>query len=199
MEYIPLNLSLIIHHYKKHQLTFPFYKIQSYTLQLLTALAHIHSLSYIHRDIKPSNLLVYPTTGTLKLCDFGSSKLYQSEKGSLAYAISRPYRPPELFFGSTTYDFSVDVWSCGCVAAEMALLRPLFQGNTTINHLVQIIAILGTPSQQQILRCLFVCFLFSLLLSFSFSFSFTFTFTFTIHSHIMINVMNVELISHSIV
>ena len=77
-----------------------------------------------HRDIKPSNILINPHTA--KLCDFGSAKVLAAGQKNIAYICSRYYRPPELLFGATFYTQQVDIWSLGCVIAEMMTNRSLF-------------------------------------------------------------------------
>jgi len=68
----------------------------------------------------------------------------------VAYICSRYYRAPELIFGCVDYDNMIDIWSMGCVVAEMVLGEPLFPGESAVDQLVEIIKILGTPSLQQI-------------------------------------------------
>lgn len=104
-----------------------------------------------HRDIKPQNVLVDPSNHLLKLCDFGSAKKLVKGEPNIAYICSRYYRAPELIFGSTDYTTQVDVWSVGCVIAEMVLGQPVFPGESASDQLVEIIKILGTPSKTQIL------------------------------------------------
>ena len=133
----------------------------------MRALAYIHSLNICHRDIKPQNLLVDPATGALKLCDFGSAKRLTRNEANVSYICSRYYRAPELIFGSTNYDTSIgasalhvrfidapliaDLWSAGCVFAELLLGgAPLFPGENDVDQLVEIIKVLGTPTREQI-------------------------------------------------
>ena len=120
--------------------------------QLFRALAYMHcpSLNICHRDVKPQNLLIDPTTGVLKLCDFGSAKQLLSGEQNIAYICSRYYRAPELIFGCTTYTVAVDIWAAGCVAAELFLGQPLFPGETTVDQMVEIIKVLGTPAKEDI-------------------------------------------------
>jgi glycogen synthase kinase 3 beta len=81
---------------------------RSHTLfQLLRALAYTHALGICHRDIKPQNLLVDPSTGALKLCDFGSAKVLVSGETNVSYICSRYYRAPELIFGATNYTTAI--------------------------------------------------------------------------------------------
>lgn len=93
--------------------------VKLYSYQLLRALSYIHALGICHRDIKPQNLLVDPDTHELKVCDFGSSKKFTSGEVNVSYICSRYYRAPELILGSTTYTQAIDIWSVGCVIAEI--------------------------------------------------------------------------------
>ena len=94
----------------------------------MRGLAFIHKEGVMHRDIKPHNLLIDPSCHILKICDFGSSKKYNEEDSSVSYITSRYYRAPELIFGNMKYNYSIDIWSAGCVIAEMLLGEPLFKG-----------------------------------------------------------------------
>ena len=89
-------------------------------------------------------------TGILKLCDFGSAKILIAGEPNVSYICSRYYRAPELIFGSTTYGVIIDVWSTGCVMAELMLGQPIFPGESGVDQLVEIIKVLGTPTQEQI-------------------------------------------------
>ena len=95
--------------------------VKLYAYQCFRALSYIHALGICHRDIKPQNLLVDPTNHVLKICDFGSA--IRSIKGevNVSYICSRYYRAPELIFGATEYNNAIDVWSVGCVMAELLL------------------------------------------------------------------------------
>lgn len=95
--------------------------LKLYVYQCFRALAYIHALGVCHRDIKPQNLLVDPETHTLKVCDFGSAKRLVQGEVNVSYICSRYYRAPELIFGATEYNNAIDVWSVGCVMAELLL------------------------------------------------------------------------------
>ena len=86
----------------------------------------------------------------LKLCDFGSAKQLVVGEPNVSYICSRYYRAPELIFGNANYTTSIDVWSCGCVIAELMLGQPIFPGESGVDQLVEIIKILGTPAKEQI-------------------------------------------------
>ena len=114
-----------------------------YLYQMLRSLIYIHSLNICHRDIKPHNFLI--EKDKVVLCDFGSAK-QMNQTDSVSYIASRHYRAPQLLFGYQKYDKSVDIWAFGCVIAEMALRRPLFPGKSTIDQLLKITKILGSPN-----------------------------------------------------
>lgn len=141
--------------------------------QLFRSLAYIHSLGICHRDIKPQNLLLDPETAVLKLCDFGSAKQLLHGEPNVSYICSRYYRAPELIFGAINYTTKIgkrggnplavkkifnslaylivlDVWSAGCVLAELLLGQPIFPGDSGVDQLVEIIKVLGTPTREQI-------------------------------------------------
>lgn len=86
------------------------------------------------------------------MCDFGSAKQLKVGEPNIAYICSRCYRAPELIFGNTEYTTQIDMWSIGCVLAEMLMMKPLFQGDSNIDQLVEIIKFLGCPSTKEILE-----------------------------------------------
>ena len=151
MDFIPDTLSRIIRQYYKSKSTMPKLVVKLYSFQLIKSLNYIHLLGICHRDIKPQNVLVDPGNFILKLCDFGSAKKLIKGEPNIAYICSRYYRAPELIFGATDYNPQVDVWSTGCVIAEMILGAPVFPGDSASDQLVEIIKMLGTPTKDQIL------------------------------------------------
>jgi len=128
LEFVPDTVYRVSRHYSKMKQTVPYIYTKLYTYQILRALSYIHSVGICHRDIKPQNLLLDPNSGVLKLCDFGSAKMLVKGEPNVSYICSRYYRAPELIFGSTTYTTAIDVWSVGCVLAELLLGQPLFSG-----------------------------------------------------------------------
>lgn len=150
LEYVPDTVYRASRHYVKLKQPMPMLQVKLYMYQVLRSLAYIHSVGICHRDIKPQNLLLNPATGILKLCDFGSAKILVAGEPNVSYICSRYYRAPELIFGATNYTTNIDIWSTGCVMAELMLGQPLFPGESGIDQLVEIIKVLGTPSREQI-------------------------------------------------
>jgi glycogen synthase kinase 3 beta len=150
LDYVPETVYRVSRHYTKMKQTLPPIYVKLYIYQLCRSLAYIHSQGICHRDIKPQNLLLDPQSGILKLCDFGSAKILVKGEPNVSYICSRYYRAPELIFGSTTYTTAIDIWSMGCVLAELLLGQPLFPGESGVDQLVEIIKVLGTPTREQI-------------------------------------------------
>ncbi|CAG0892943.1 unnamed protein product [Cyprideis torosa] len=149
LEYLPDTLYNVCKVHAKSKQCIPLSSVALYSYQLFRSLAYLHSLGICHRDIKPQNLLLNRENGVLKLCDFGSAKRLVSGEANVAYICSRYYRAPELIFGATFYSSQIDVWSSGCVIAEMLLGQPVFPGGGMVDQLVEIIKVLGTPSKDQ--------------------------------------------------
>lgn len=141
MDFVPQTVYSVSRQYAKAKKAFPTLFMKLYTYQLCRSLAYIHSLGVCHRDIKPQNLLVNPETHMLKLCDFGSAKILVKAEPNVSYICSRYYRAPELIFGATDYTCCIDVWSAGCVLAELLLGVPLFPGESGVDQLVEIIKV----------------------------------------------------------
>ncbi|OWM80023.1 hypothetical protein CDL15_Pgr010001 [Punica granatum] len=154
LEYVPETVHRVIKHYNKMNQRMPLIYVKLYFYQICRALAYIHNcIGVCHRDIKPQNLLVNPHTHQLKLCDFGSAKVLVKGEPNISYICSRYYRAPELIFGATEYTTAIDIWSAGCVLAELLIGQPLFPGESGVDQLVEIIKVLGTPTREEI-KCM---------------------------------------------
>ncbi|KAI3736836.1 hypothetical protein L2E82_26823 [Cichorium intybus] len=125
-------------------------QIKCYMKQLLSGLEHCHSHGVMHRDIKGANLLVN-NEGIMKIGDFGLANFCNSAGEKKQPLTSRVvtlwYRPPELLLGSTDYEASVDLWSIGCVFAELLLGSPILQGRTEVEQLHKIFKLCGSPPE----------------------------------------------------
>jgi serine/threonine protein kinase len=118
--------------------------IKSYMYQILNGVKWMHSHNIIHRDLKPQNILV--SNGLVKIADFGLSRVIDEGCVLSTQVVTQWYRAPEILLQSA-YSKAVDVWSCGCIMAEMYLTRPLFgcKLNGEISQLREIFRIIGTP------------------------------------------------------
>ncbi|KAG8638940.1 hypothetical protein MANES_14G082300v8 [Manihot esculenta] len=124
-------------------------QIKCYMKQLLSGLEHCHSKGVMHRDIKGSNLLVN-NEGILKVGDFGLANFCNSapRQPLTSRVVTLWYRPPELLLGSTDYGAAVDLWSVGCVFAELLLGKPVLQGRTEVEQLHKIFKLCGSPPDE---------------------------------------------------
>lgn len=102
----------------------------------------MHSQNIIHRDIKPENLLI-SKNDQVKICDLGFARSMPSNGKMTDYVATRWYRPPELLIGRQDYDTSIDIWSIGCVMAQMIDGEPLFGGENDLDQLYLIQKCLG--------------------------------------------------------
>ncbi|XP_022880663.1 cyclin-dependent kinase C-1-like [Olea europaea var. sylvestris] len=120
-------------------LRFTIPQIKCYMKQLLTGLHYCHVNQVLHRDIKGSNLLI-DNEGNLKLADFGLARSYSSDHNAnlTNRVITLWYRPPELLLGATKYGPAVDMWSVGCIFAELLNGKPILPGKNEVRTLLHI-------------------------------------------------------------
>ncbi|XP_006631833.2 mitogen-activated protein kinase 9 isoform X2 [Lepisosteus oculatus] len=138
MELMDASLCQVIHMDLDHER-------MSYLLyQILCGIRHLHSAGIIHRDLKPSNIVV-KSDCTLKILDFGLARTACTNFMMTPYVVTRYYRAPEVILGMK-YKENVDLWSVGCIMAEMILHKILFPGRDYIDQWNKVIEVLGTPS-----------------------------------------------------
>ncbi|EIM81748.1 Pkinase-domain-containing protein [Stereum hirsutum FP-91666 SS1] len=122
--------------------------VRSFIYQLLMGTAYCHENRVLHRDLKPQNLLIN-RKGELKLGDFGLARAFGVPVNTFSNeVVTLWYRAPDVLLGSRTYSTSIDVWSCGCIFAEMISGVPLFRGRDAQDQLVHIMRIIGTPEDR---------------------------------------------------
>ncbi|KAA8545445.1 hypothetical protein F0562_020229 [Nyssa sinensis] len=124
-------------------------QIKCYMLQLLCGLEHCHGRGVLHRDIKGSNLLI-DNKGNLKIGDFGLATFFRSNQKQplTSRVVTLWYRPPELLLGATDYGVAVDLWSAGCILAELFAGKPIMPGRTEVEQLHKIFKLCGSPSEE---------------------------------------------------
>ena len=146
-EFIDTDLKKIIDSRKeKHEKLTPS-EIKSYLYQLLKGVECMHKHKIIHRDLKPGNLLI-TKDNVLKIADFGLARGYALPiRNFTNNVVTLYYRPPDVLLGSTDYTTNIDIWSIGCIFAEMVLLNPLFK-TSEVNMVNQIFHFLGTPTEE---------------------------------------------------
>ena len=122
--------------------------IKTFMHQLLAGIAFCHENRVLHRDLKPQNLLINNKM-QLKLADFGLARAFGIPVNTFSNeVVTLWYRAPDVLLGSRTYNTSIDIWSAGCIMAEMYTGRPLFPGTTNEDQLQKIFRLMGTPSER---------------------------------------------------
>jgi mitogen-activated protein kinase 1/3 len=135
--------------YSKQPLTID--HIQYFVYQILRGLKYIHSANVLHRDLKPSNLLL-KSNCDLKICDFGLARGVEDEQsgGLTEYVVTRWYRAPEIMLACQEYTSAIDMWSVGCIFAELLARTPLFPGDDYIAQLRLICEKMGRPAEKDL-------------------------------------------------
>lgn len=125
--------------------SFSDYDIRFYIYEVLKALDYCHSKGIMHRDVKPHNIMIDHTNKRLRLIDWGLAEFYHPQQEYNVRVASRYFKGPELLIDLQTYDYSLDIWSLGCMFAGMIFQKePFFQGKDNYDQLVKIAKILGT-------------------------------------------------------
>uniref|UniRef100_A0A8C9TGZ5 Stress-activated protein kinase JNK n=1 Tax=Scleropages formosus TaxID=113540 RepID=A0A8C9TGZ5_SCLFO len=144
MELMDANLCQVIQMELDHE------RLSYLLYQMLCGIKHLHSAGIIHRDLKPSNIVV-KSDCTLKILDFGLARTAATGLLMTPYVVTRYYRAPEVILGMG-YQANVDVWSVGCIMAEMVRGSVLFPGTDHIDQWNKVIEQLGTPSQEFLMK-----------------------------------------------
>lgn len=123
--------------------------VRHFMYQLLKGMAYCHDKLVLHRDLKPQNLLIN-RKGDLKIADFGLARSFGAPVRSYSHeVVTLWYRSPDVLLGSRYYSTSVDLWSIGCIFAELILKRPLFPGSNIKDQLLKIQRVLGRPTPKE--------------------------------------------------
>lgn len=128
------------------------YDIRFYMYELLKALDYCHSMGIMHRDVKPHNIVIHHETRKLRLIDWGLAEYYHPGTEYNVRVASRYFKGPELLVDFRLYDYSLDLWSFGCILASLVFMKePFFHGKSNTDQLVQIVRVLGTQSLNEYL------------------------------------------------
>lgn len=118
--------------------------LKRYILQILIGLSHAHSMGIIHRDIKPGNVLMNHETKLVTIVDWGLADFYLPHKKFNVRVASRYFKGPELMLNNHYYDYSLDIWSVGCMLAGMVFEKePFFRGLDNDDQMVRIAKTIG--------------------------------------------------------
>ncbi|KAJ7795311.1 kinase-like domain-containing protein [Mycena olivaceomarginata] len=117
--------------------------------QILSAVKWMHNAGIVHRDLKPSNILLN-ANWDLKVCDFGLATTFDDALFKTQYVATRWYRAPKIMLSPGMYTEAIDIWSVGCILAELLNGRPLFPGKDYLNQLNLILNVLGTPTLDEL-------------------------------------------------
>lgn len=146
-EYIDTDLHRILRSLRSRDERMQMNLVQSYASQLLNGIHACHSRRIIHRDLKPQNILI--NQKGLKIADFGLARIFSVPIKTYTHdVVTLWYRAPEILLGSPRYGPPVDMWSAGCIIAEMAAGVPTFPGDSEIGTIFKIFKVCGTPSEE---------------------------------------------------
>lgn len=141
LEYLPMNLMEFLGQQNVEKYSMSLYILE----EILKGLSFLHSKGIVHRDLKPENILINPYVFPVqvKIADFGSSKFLKIRNSP--FVVTRFYRAPELIFGSSRYDSSIDIWAAACIFIELLISTPLFPAKSDGALFFDQISKLGIP------------------------------------------------------
>lgn len=149
MEYFPYDLKKFSDNFRYNPAVFNQKNIKLIMFQIIRGVDYLHSRKFLHRDLKPANILIDHITLNTKIADFGLSRLYSFPVRPLTKEVlTLWYRAPELMLGFFNYSLDLDMWSVGCIFAEIVIGRPLIQGDSEIDQIFKIFNIFGTPTDE---------------------------------------------------
>nr|CAB3229474.1 cyclin-dependent kinase D-3 [Phallusia mammillata] len=144
-EYIDQDLDMFLKNSPEEGI--PATKIKDIMYQMLNGIDFLHSMRVIHRDLKPQNVLI-TNSGKIKIADFGLARIYSFDMALTAVVVTLWYRAPEVLL-QDSYATPVDLWSVGCIFAELYNKRPLFRGSGDVNQIRKIFEFIGRPSEAE--------------------------------------------------
>ena len=145
LEYCKYDLKKLIETKKNDHSFYNISFIKNMMFQLLKGVDHLHSHKILHRDLKPQNILINEEKMILKLADFGLSRVYSIPiRPYTKEVLTLWYRAPEMMLGIGNYAIGLDIWSIGCIFAELYIKKPLFMGDSEIDQLYKIMQVYGT-------------------------------------------------------
>ncbi|GLJ09380.1 hypothetical protein SUGI_0107790 [Cryptomeria japonica] len=148
-EYANCDLRQYIDKCRRSETKLTVKSIQSFMYQLCKGITYCHSHGVLHRDLKPQNILVDQRVGLLKIADLGLGRSFTVPiKNYTQEVVTLWYRAPEVLLGTKHYSTAIDVWSLGCIFAELCNMKVLFNGDSQIQQLLKIFRLIGTPNEQ---------------------------------------------------
>lgn len=145
-EFLDQDLKRFLESYAPDQYPEPMI-VKTFLYQILKGTAACHTRRVLHRDLKPQNLLI-DSKGNLKVADFGLARAFAVPIRPYTHeVVTLWYRAPEILLGAVEYSTPIDIWSIGCIFAEMVTKQPLFAGDSEIDQLYRIFRVLGTPNE----------------------------------------------------